>query len=69
VPVGEIERLLRPFHRAGLDRTTHDEGSGLGLSIVQAIAIAHDANLVLRPGEEGGLRIEISFPVSTSHDE
>ena len=62
VPVGEVERLLQPFQRAGTDRTTHGEGLGLGLSIVLAIATAHDADLNLNPMPQGGLRIEVSFP-------
>jgi hypothetical protein len=62
VPVGEVERLLQPFQRAGTDRTTHGEGLGLGLSIVLAIATAHDADLSVQPMPKGGMRIEVSFP-------
>ena len=39
--------------------TSH--GSGLGLSIVAAIAKAHGAIISARPGNEGGLDIEIIF--------
>jgi signal transduction histidine kinase len=69
VPGGEIERLLQPFQRAGTDRTTHGEGLGLGLSIVLAIATAHDAELTVDPRAEGGLRIEVTFPVPASQNE
>lgn len=62
VPANEIERLLRPFQRAGADRTSHGDGLGLGLSIVHAIATAHDAKLILDPQPDGGLQIEVSFP-------
>jgi signal transduction histidine kinase len=62
VPVGDVERLLQPFQRAGTDRTSHGEGLGLGLSIVLAIATAHDADLHLNPMPTGGLRIEVRFP-------
>jgi signal transduction histidine kinase len=66
VPAGEIERLLQPFQRAGADRVTHGDGLGLGLSIVHAIATAHQANLTLAPQPTGGLRIEASFPPPAS---
>jgi signal transduction histidine kinase len=69
VPAGEVERLLQPFQRAGTDRTTHGEGLGLGLSIVHAIAVAHEADLILKPRPAGGLRIEVSFAAPGSHDE
>ena len=65
-PVHEIERLLQPFQR---DRTTHGDGLGLGLSIVQAIATAHDAALTLEPQPQGGLRIAVSFPAERRHGE
>jgi hypothetical protein len=65
VPPEETQRLLRPFQRLDGARTSHDEGHGLGLSIVQAIANAHGANLNARPRREGGLTIEVSFPTTS----
>ncbi len=62
VPPEEIQRLFQPFQRLGAARTRHNNGHGLGLSIVQAIANAHDAELTARPREEGGLTIGLSFP-------
>jgi signal transduction histidine kinase len=62
VPAGEIDRLLQPFQRLGPDRTGHGEGLGLGLSIVTAIADAHDAALLVHPRPEGGLAVELRFP-------
>ena len=60
----QVERLFEPFQRLG-DRTTQDDGHhGLGLSIVRAIANAHDATLTARPRPPGGLTIEVSFPGS-----
>ena len=64
VPASEIERLLQPFQRLAPDRLGHREGFGLGLSIVAAIADAHDARLDIRPGEKGGLRVEVTFPAA-----
>jgi len=68
IPVDQIERLLQPFRRLAPDRSNHD-GHGLGLSIVAAIANAHDATLKIQPRPDGGLHIMIEFPaVSTRHE-
>lgn len=62
IPAAAIDRLLQPFQRLGSDRTGHEDGLGLGLSIVQAIARAHGAALTIRPQPSGGLQAEVSFP-------
>ncbi|NUP47989.1 MAG: HAMP domain-containing protein [Catenulispora sp.] len=62
IPADALDRLFQPFTRLDADRTNRREGLGLGLSIVRAIADAHDAVLVARPGREGGLTVEIAFP-------
>jgi len=61
VPADEVDRLLQPFQRLAGDRVGHREGLGLGLSIVAAVANAHDAPLDIRPGAEGGLDITVRF--------
>jgi signal transduction histidine kinase len=61
VPAEEVDRLLQPFQRLAGDRVGHREGLGLGLSIVAAIANAHDAPLEVRPGVRGGLEILVRF--------
>lgn len=62
VPGKEIARLLQPFQRIAPDRTGHRDGFGLGLSIVAAVAAAHDAELEIRSRREGGLEVELRFP-------
>ncbi|TDC23413.1 HAMP domain-containing histidine kinase [Streptomyces sp. 8K308] len=62
IPESEISRLFQPFQRLGTDRTHHDTGLGLGLSIVRAIATAHDADITAQPHPAGGLRITVTFP-------
>ncbi|MGN6870364.1 MAG: sensor histidine kinase [Solirubrobacteraceae bacterium] len=64
VPAAEIDRLLTPFQRLAPDRLGHPSGFGLGLSIVAAVAAAHDATLDVAPGENGGLRVEVRFSPS-----
>jgi signal transduction histidine kinase len=60
VPRDQLDRLFQPFQRLGTTRT--GEGLGLGLSIVEAIATAHDAIVTTRARPEGGLSITVAFP-------
>jgi signal transduction histidine kinase len=61
VPPEMVGRLLSPFQR--LDRTADEDGHhGLGLSIVQSIAAAHSADLIVRAQPGGGLAIRVLFP-------
>ncbi|WP_405144160.1 HAMP domain-containing histidine kinase [Sphaerisporangium sp. NBC_01403] len=60
----QLARLAQPFQRLGADRTGSDTGSGLGLSIVAAIATAHGGSLDLDARREGGLRVAISLPLA-----
>ncbi len=64
VPEAEIDRLFQPFQRMAPERTRRgDRGTGLGLSIVQAIADAHGAAIASRPHPDGGLEVEVTFPL------
>jgi signal transduction histidine kinase len=58
----QVRELAQPFRRIGADRTSSAEGSGLGLSIVAAIAEAHGGSLDLQARSEGGLRVSIQLP-------
>ncbi|MFI9550961.1 sensor histidine kinase [Nonomuraea endophytica] len=60
VPPDVVERLYQPFQRLGAART--GEGLGLGLSIVQAVALAHGAAVTTVARPQGGLVITITFP-------
>jgi signal transduction histidine kinase len=62
IPPSEVRRLFRPFERLQPGRRHHDNGHGLGLSIVAAIATAHGAAITAQSRSEGGLSIEITFP-------
>ncbi|WP_084468786.1 HAMP domain-containing sensor histidine kinase [Nocardiopsis trehalosi] len=57
-----LARLGQPFQRLGADRT--GGGSGLGLSIVAAIATAHGGGLDLSARPEGGLRAVVTLPAA-----
>ncbi len=66
IPAGELDRIFQPFQRLGTTRTTGTNGLGLGLSIVQAIADAHDATVSTTAPDDGGLHVQISFPAAAS---
>jgi signal transduction histidine kinase len=61
IPPDQLERLFEPFQRLA-QRTGHNNGHGLGLSIVRTIATAHHATLDAHPNPGGGLAIEVAFP-------
>ena len=62
IAAADLPLLFRPFQRLDADRTGHGEGLGLGLSIVDAIARAHHADVTTEPGTAGGLSIRVAFP-------
>lgn len=66
VPSEEIERLLQPFQRMAVDRVGQGDRLGLGLSIVAAVAVAHRAELDVRPRVGGGLEVTVRFPAAAS---
>lgn len=66
VPPDKAGQLFEPFQRLIDDRASHPDGHGLGLSIVRAIADAHNASLEVRPQPHGGLIITACFPSSSS---
>jgi signal transduction histidine kinase len=65
IPAGELDRLFQPFQRLDGSRT-NNQGLGLGLSIVKAIADAHHATITTHAPADGGLDIRIGFPAAAS---
>jgi signal transduction histidine kinase len=64
IPATELDRLFQPFQRLDAARTTGRSGLGLGLSIVQGIADAHDATITAHGPADGGLVIQVAFPAA-----
>ncbi|ARP80955.1 two-component sensor histidine kinase [Bordetella genomosp. 8] len=64
IPPAERERVFDRFYRA----QNHDAvGSGLGLSIVDAVARRHQAAVFLEDAPRlGGLRVRVRFPASAA---
>jgi signal transduction histidine kinase len=70
VPRYEIPSLFEPFHRLGTERHHSPPlGAGLGLSIVQAVARAHDGDVRAEPRAGGGLTVTVTLPGSADPDE
>jgi signal transduction histidine kinase len=62
-----VEGLSEPFRRLGAARTASEGGVGLGLSIVAAIVAAHRGRLELHARRQGGMRVVVELPrTSTS---
>ncbi len=59
-----VGQLAEPFRRLGVERTGSQNGNGVGLSIVAAIAAAHGGDLRLYARDQGGLGAEITLPVA-----
>jgi signal transduction histidine kinase len=67
ITADEAATLAEPFRRLNGDRPAAEHnGLGLGLSIVGAIATAHDADLRMTPRPAGGLSVEARFPLGTA---
>jgi signal transduction histidine kinase len=61
VPAAELRRLFQPFQRLNSNSRCSSDGVGLGLTIVQAIAEAHDATVTAQARTVGGLEIDVVF--------
>ena len=61
IPAGERDKVIDRFYRRESSRST--PGSGLGLSLVAAVARLHGATLSFHDNEPG-LRAELSFPTT-----
>lgn len=58
-----FSRIFEPFYRCDEDRDRKTGGAGLGLTIAQKAAQAHNGKITLTNLEEGGLKAEIILPL------
>ncbi len=66
VAADQVEDLFEPFRRLAPDRVESARGAGLGLSIVRAVAKAHDGDIRADARPEGGLEVTVTLPVAPS---
>ena len=64
----QIEKLFEPFQRLN-GRTAENGHHGLGLSIVRAIVVAHNAELAATPRSGGGLTVTVRLPRAAGRGE
>jgi signal transduction histidine kinase len=61
-----MERVFEPFVRLETSRSTETGGSGLGLTLVKAIAQGHGGTIRLENRGESGLRAILCLPRETA---
>jgi signal transduction histidine kinase len=64
IPGDRVAELFEPFRRGPVERTGTVPGSGLGLSIVRAVAHAHGGVVHAEPVAGGGLTVTVRLPPS-----
>jgi len=65
VEPADVPGLFEPFRRGGRERTG-GRGSGLGLSIVRAVAEAHGGTVSAVARPEGGLEVTVMLPAAAT---
>ena len=68
LPGDALDMAFDRFWRAETSRARHSGGSGLGLSVVRAIAEAHDGTASLANHEGGGAIFTLRLPVGAAAD-
>ncbi len=62
IPAEDRERVFEPFVRLESSRNAETGGTGLGLTLVKAIAESHDGRVILEDRPGGGLRARLVLP-------
>ncbi len=58
----ELNKIFEPFY------TTKSHGTGLGLAVVNAVAMSHQGNATVKNAENGGAQFTITLPISISSE-
>jgi len=64
IPASDLDGIFRRFARADTGRSREAGGSGLGLSIVKAIADGHRGRVDVASEEGSGTTFELSIPIA-----
>lgn len=60
----DMEKIFEPFYRADPSRSRDSGGVGLGLSIVNAVVIAHGGHVKVKETAGGGVTFEVELPLA-----
>jgi two-component system OmpR family sensor kinase len=66
VPPGDRDQIFDRFGRSRVPE--HDEGFGLGLSIVRAIALAHDGAVTVSDAQPHGAVFTLVIPIGSAEE-
>lgn len=64
LPDDDLDAIFRPFYRVSTARDRNSGGTGLGLAITENAIRQHSGTVVAKSSQFGGLRIEISLPIT-----
>ncbi|MFE3636609.1 SpoIIE family protein phosphatase [Streptomyces sp. NPDC059168] len=67
VPEAELPRVFERFHRIENTRSRSNEGSGIGLALVQELVGLHGGTIGVESGEGEGTAFTIRLPFGTAH--
>ncbi len=62
-PADFLSKALEPYTRADAGRARRNGGAGLGLAIVNSVAIAHGGSVTAENRLEGGAVVSLILPV------
>jgi signal transduction histidine kinase len=69
VPRGERDRVFEPFFRGSGAEASRAPGSGLGLSFVRRVVLAHGGRVRILPRDEGGTVVVVELPAAVPEEE
>ncbi|MFI7422509.1 SpoIIE family protein phosphatase [Nonomuraea sp. NPDC049684] len=67
VPAEELPRLFERFHRIESARSRSNEGSGIGLALVQELVGLHGGTITAESAEDKGTTFTIRLPFGAGH--
>jgi len=67
IPLRELPRIFDRFHRVEGARSRTQEGSGIGLALVQELVRLHGGDLRVESRHGGGTTFRVTLPTGTAH--